>query len=95
MATRSSLSDALKSIGGKQEFQRQSRQYSQSVYYIDADRRKLLKKYADNWVAVYNSKVVAHGKRYRDVIEAIERKKLPVGEVALKFLSSRRRVTLF
>lgn len=95
MARKSSLSTALKSIGGAEEFRQKHQQYSESVYYIDTDRRKLLAKYSDNWVAVHNSKVVAHGKRYHDVVKAIEREKLPIGEIALKFLSSRRRVTLF
>jgi len=95
MTTKSNLATALKSIGGAKEFRRKHQQYRESVYYIDTDRRKLLEKYSDNWVAVYNSKVIAHGKRYRDIVKTIERKKLPIGEIALKFLSSRKRITLF
>lgn len=95
MTTKSSLSDALNSIGGREAFARQYQQYSGSVHFIDRDRSKLLSKYNDNWVAVYNSKVVAHGKTYHDVVKDIKQKKLPIGEVAVKFLSSRKRITLF
>ena len=95
MVTKGSLSDALNLIGGKKEFARQYKQYSESVHYIDRDRSKLLSKYGNNWVAVYNSQVVAHGKKYHNVVKDIERKELPIGEVALKFLSSRKRMTLF
>ncbi|MBA7706181.1 hypothetical protein ES703_115030 [subsurface metagenome] len=96
MSTRSVLLEkALESIGGREEFERKSRQYSESVQYIDTARRKLLEEYDDNWVAVYNSKVVAYGKRYPNVVKAIERKELPIGEVVLKFLSSRKVITLF
>ncbi len=94
MVGKRSLS-ALASIGGKEELQRQFRQYSQSVDYIDRDRRRLLEDYDNHWVAVYNSKIVAHGKKYEDVVKIIERKRLPIGQVALKFLSSRRRITLY
>lgn len=93
--TTKSKSAALKSIGGIQEFQRQFRQYSQSVDYIDRDRRKLLKDYDNQWVAVYGSKVIAHAKRYNDVVRIIAQKKFPIGQVALKHLSSRRRITLY
>ncbi|MFC2018623.1 DUF5678 domain-containing protein [Chloroflexota bacterium] len=95
MTTKSRPSSALKSIGGKKELQRQFRQYSLSVNYIDRDRRKLLRNYDNKWVAVYDSKLVAHGKTYNDVIKTIGKKGLPIGQVALKFISSRRRMTLY
>ena len=94
MATKSKLT-ALKSIGGKKELQRQFRQYSQSVDYIDRDRRRLLKDYDNHWVAVYDSRIIAHAKRYDDVVRIIVQKKLPIGQVVLKHLSSRRRITLY
>jgi len=93
--TTKSKSAALKSIGGIQELQRQFRQYSQSVDYIDRDRRSLLKDYDNHWIAVYDSKVVAYSEKYDDVVKIIAQKKLPIGQIALKHLSSRRRITLY
>jgi len=95
MTTKGSLQDALRSVGGRKKFERKYQQYSGSVHFIDRDRGKLLSKYADNWVAVYNSKVVAHGKKYNDVVKDIKQKKLPIEDVAVKFLSTRKRITLF
>jgi ribosomal protein L20 len=95
MTVKNNLKDALRSVGGREEFERQYQQYSRSLHFIDRDKRELLSKYADNWVAVYNSKVIAHRKRYRDVVKDIKRKGLPIEEVALKFLSTRRVTTLF
>ena len=95
MTTKSNLQDALRAVGGRREFERKYQQYSESVHFIDRDKSKLLSKYANNWVAVYNSKVIAHGEKYQDVVEDIKRKGLPIGEVALKFLSNRRMMTLF
>ena len=94
MAKRRGMS-ALESIGGRGELQRQFRQYSQSVDYIDRDRRRLLKDYDDHWVAVYDSKVIAYAKKYDDVVRIIEQKKFPIGQIALKHLSSRKRITLY
>ena len=95
MATKTNLQDALRSVGGRKEFERQYQQYRGSLHFIDRDKSELLSKYADNWVAVYNSKVIAHGEKYRDVVKDLERKGLPMEEVAVKFLSTRRVMTLF
>lgn len=89
------LERAIKSTGGKEEFQRKSQQYSESVFYIDKYREKLLGKYDNNWIAVYDSRVVAHAKKYQDVAKEIERKGIPADESVIKFLSSRKIVTLF
>lgn len=95
MTTKSSLQDALRAVGGRQEFERRYQQYSGSVHFIDGSRSKLLPEYADNWVAVYNTKVVAHGKKYSDVVKDIQKKKLPIEDIAVKFLSTRKRIMLF
>ena len=95
MGTKSNSQNALRSVGGREEFERQYQQYNASVRLIDRDKRELLSKYADEWVAVYNSKVVAHGEKYRSVLKDIKRKGLPLGEVAVKFLYTRRVMTLF
>jgi len=89
------LEKALKSLGGRDKFDQQYQQYSGSVHFIDKGRKELISKYADNWVAVHNSEVIAYGKKYQDVVKKIKEKKLPMGEVAIKFLSTRRVTTLF
>lgn len=93
--TKDNLQDVLRAVGGRKEFERQYQQYRGSLHFIDKDKSELLSKYADNWVAVYNSKVVAHGEKYRNVVKDIKRKGLPMEEVAVKFLSTRRVMTLF
>lgn len=96
MATGNALLEkALKSLGGRDNFEQQYQQYSGSVHFIDRDRKELLSKYTDNWVAVHNSKIIAYGKKYQDVVIKIKQQKLPIGEVAIKFLSNRRVTTLF
>ncbi len=89
------LEKALKSLGGRDRFEQQYQQYSGSVHSIDRDRKELMSKYANNWVAVYKSEVVAYGKKYQDVVKEIKQRKLPIGEVAVKFLSNRKVTTLF
>jgi hypothetical protein len=89
------IKEALDSTGGKAQFARQYRQYSNSVLFIDEHRQELLKKHDGEWIAVYNSEVVASSKRYDVLVRKITRLKLPIKEVVIKLISSRKVVTLF
>jgi len=89
------LERALDAAGGKKAFDRKFRQYGESVAFIDKNREELLKKYDENWVAVYEATVVAHSKKYEDLEEELRKQGLPVEEVVIKFLTSRKMLTLF
>lgn len=89
------IEEALNSTGGKKQFAKQYKQYSDSVQFIDAHRQELLKKYDGEWIAVYNSEVIASHKKYNLLVGKIARLKLPIKEIVVKFISSRKVVTLF
>ena len=89
------INEALNSAGGKEQFARQYKQYSNSVLFIDEHRQDLLKKHDGEWIAVYNSEMVASGKKYDVLTRKLIRLKVPIKEVAIKFISSRKVVTLF
>jgi len=96
MATGGRLLDrAVKAAGGREAFGRKFRQYRESVFFIDRNREELLRQYDGNWVAVYNCEVVAHAKKYQDVAEKVRQGGLPIEEVVIKFLTSKRVLTLF
>ena len=94
-ASNTLFTKALNSVGGRREFERKSRQYSESVHFIDENRNKLLESCDENWIAVHNSEIVAHNKNYHDVVKSVKQNNLPIEEVVLKYLSSRRVMTLF
>jgi hypothetical protein len=89
------IKEALDSTGGKAQFARQYQQYSNSVLFIDEHRQELLKKHDGEWIAVYNSEVVASSKKYDVLVRKVTRLKLPIKEVVIKLISSRKVVTLF
>ena len=86
---------AIKSAGGKEEFQKKFEQYKESVASIEANRDELLKKYDNEWIAVYNRKVVAHAKKLQELIQKVEPTGLPTNEVLIEFISSRKVLTLY
>lgn len=89
------LERALDAAGGKEAFDRKFRQYGESVAFIDKNRESLLKRYAEEWIAVREAKVVAHNKKYSEVEKKIQQEELPLEEVVIKFLTSRKMLTLF
>jgi len=54
-----------------------------------------LKSFDGNWIAVYNSVVVANGKDYDSVAKVLANKKMPAEETAIRFISSKKIATLF
>jgi len=89
------LEKALKAAGGLEEFKRKRDQFSHDLAYFDKNREKLLEIYDENWIAVYESEVVAHSKRYNDMLAQIEKKGLPEEQLVIKYLSSREVITLY
>jgi len=81
------VKEALDSTGGEVQFARQYQQFSNSALFIDEHRQDLLKKHDGEWIAVYNSEVVASSKKYDLLVRKVTRLKLPIKEIVIKFIS--------
>jgi ribosomal protein L20 len=89
------LERALKTAGGLEEFQHRTSQYSDDVAYIEKNKEELLKQYNDNWVAVFNSNIVAYGKNFKGFIKSIKKAGVPLDKVTVEYISRRKELTLF
>ncbi|MBA7482334.1 hypothetical protein ES707_17820 [subsurface metagenome] len=89
------LKEALKFVGGSERLVATKEQYSGSVMFLNSTRQELLKKYRQQWVAVYQSHVIANAKKYDDVIQELGAKDVPIEETVIKYLSDREMMTLF
>ncbi len=87
--------EALDSVGGPEQFVATKERYSGSVMFLNSMREELLKKYRQQWIAIYGSRVVANSKKYDDVIKKLCSKHIPAEETVIKFLSDREMLTLF
>jgi len=63
--------------------------------FISERRDELLKDYDERWIAVYESKIVAHGKDYNNVLSQLERRNLPVGQIPIRYLSKHKVFALY
>lgn len=89
------LEEALKSVGGLEEFKRKREQFSRDLAFIDENREKLLEDYNDKWVAVYKSEIVANGKDYNNVLSHLERNNMPVEQIPIRYLSKHKVFALY
>ncbi len=89
------LEKALRHAGGREELERQYKEIKKNHLYIDDNRVELLQSFDGNWIAVYNSVVVANGKNYDSIAKALANRKMPVEETAIRFISSKKIATFF
>jgi len=89
------LEKALESVGGLEEYKRKRQQFSRDLTFIEENREKLLEDYNESWVAVYESKIVAHGKDYNKVLSQLEGDKMPVDQIPIRYLSRRKISALY
>jgi len=89
------LEKALESVGGLEEFKRKREQFSRDLAFINENRTKLLEDYEGNWVAVYESKVVAHGRDYNNILSKLEGKDMPVGQIPIRYISKHKVFALY
>ena len=61
--------------------------FREDALYLANRRRELTRRYAEQWVAVYSSRVRARAETLDELLEAIDRKGLPRDGVVVDFLT--------
>ncbi len=96
MTTVKIMEKAIENAGGRCEFGRKRQQYSDDLAFFEKNFTNWVEKHDNEWVAIYNEKVVGHSKAYSKLAKIItEQKKLPINEVVVKYLTTRKVATLF
>lgn len=89
------LEKVLSTVGGEKEFKRKGTEYSANLDYFEKNKDELLKNYDENWVAIHDSKLIAGSRDFKDVLRRIKEEGLPLDEVLIEFISSKKTITLF
>jgi len=89
------LNDAIRSAGGKRKFNDRFNQSFNNYEFIESHREELLREYNGEWIAVYNSTVIAHDKKYNVLICRIEENGYHMEDTTLKFITDKESTTLY
>jgi hypothetical protein len=81
-------SELLAHLGDPAEEARQMQQFSKDARKLSAQHQELTKQYPDEYVAMYRGKIAAHGPDLPAVLEELDRKGVPRGRTAVRFLAT-------
>ena len=94
MPTILDVRNVIAAAGGEQAIELSLRRFQEDVRYLHSLQQELLQKYLDQWVAVYERNLVAHGKTLPEVRRQLSKKQIPQSEVAMEFIARERKAML-
>jgi hypothetical protein len=70
-----------------EEIQRDLDRFQNDAIWLGEHREEFLKKYPEQWVAVYHKELVATARSVKGLVHKLERKGIPPGRVVHDFLT--------
>jgi len=84
----------MEKVGGETAIGLALRRFNEDVDYLQSVRHTLLQKYLDQWVAIYERNLVAHGKSATELRRRLTQKAIPANEAVVDFMASERKAML-
>lgn len=84
-----SKEEVLELIGDPREINRSLAIFSKSTRLVADHYSELMERYPDEWIAVYNGRVRAHGKSFQAVLDEVDAKGLPRAQTLLRFMNTK------
>lgn len=69
--------------------QQELARFKRDTAYFEAHREQLLSEYPDQWVAIFNEQVVAADPDFDCVLDAVQQKGVPVGQVLVQHVTAK------
>ena len=88
------ITNLISALGGEEVIEVKLRRFEEDVRYLQSLRQELMRKYLDQWVAVYERSLVAHGKTISELRQQLLAKGIPQNEAAIDFIASKRKAML-
>jgi hypothetical protein len=86
--------DVRELLGDPMSVAREMSRFRRSAATLSSRRERLLAQYPEQWVAVHDGKVKAHAKTFDALLGQIEKKRLPRGQLILRYISKRERAMI-
>jgi len=80
--------------GGEEVIELRLRRFEEDVHHLQSIRQELLQKHLNQWVAVYERSLVAHGRSMSELRKQLSAKGIPQNEAVIDFVASERKAML-
>ncbi|GAI76639.1 unnamed protein product [marine sediment metagenome] len=81
-------------VGGEETVELRIRHFEEDFQYLQSLWHELMDKYLNQWVAVYDKSLVAHGKNIHELRKKLSSKGVPQNEAVIDYISSERKSML-
>ena len=82
--------EALSKAGSPDEIRARLTTYRNAVMTLSSKQEDLVKRYPNQWVGMAGSKVVCRGKSLPQLISDCDKKGIPRGSVAIRYLDTKK-----
>lgn len=90
----SNVKSIVEKAGGEELFELRLRRFEDDVHYLQSIRPDLLRRYLDQWVAVFDKSIVGYGKSASELRKKLTQKGIPQNEAVIDFIASERKAML-
>jgi hypothetical protein len=95
MATKLKEKDSiLEIIGNPNDVDRELRDFRKSAMVLSSKQHHLIQEYPEEWVAIYEGKVKAHGKSHELVLKKVDGQGIPRRQILVRFISKKPRAMI-
>ena len=88
------IQSMMEYVGGEETIELRLRRFEEDLRYMQSLWYELMKDYRDEWVAVYERSLVAHGRTASKLHRQLLAKKIPPSEAVIDFIASERKAML-
>lgn len=94
MPVTTDIKKVVENAGGEASFDLKLRRFEDDVRYLQSIRPDLLRKYLDQWVAIFNKSIVGCEKSAPELRRKLTLRGIPQSEAVIDFIASERKAML-
>ena len=94
MPVTAEVKSMVEAVGGEETIELKLRRFQEDIHFLQSIREQLLRQYLEQWVAVYETSVAAHGKTITELRKKLVMKAIPENEAVIDFIAAERKAML-
>jgi hypothetical protein len=94
MATKIKKNNILQIIGNPRTIDKELGDFRKSAMVLSSQRKHLISKYPEQWVAIHQGRVKAHSNKQEEVLSQIDHIGLPRKQVIVRFITKKPRAMI-